>query len=53
MIDDWRYDDGKMVERQLCLTSFIHQGIPINREVYEFCHYYVSVSYTHLTLPTN
>ena len=42
MIDDWRYDDGKMVERQLCLTSFIHQGIPINREVYEFCHYYVS-----------
>jgi hypothetical protein len=42
MIDDWRYDDGKMRERQICLTAFIHQGIPINREVYEFCHYYVS-----------
>ena len=42
MIDDWRYDDGKMTERQICLTAFIHQGIPINREVYEFCHYYVS-----------
>jgi|TARA_B100000035_G_scaffold128973_1_gene109640 hypothetical protein len=42
MIDDWRYDDGKMAERQICLTAFIHEGIPINREVYEFCHYYVS-----------
>lgn len=42
MIDDWRYDDGKMAERQICLTAFIHKGIPINREVYEFCHYYVS-----------
>jgi hypothetical protein len=42
MIDDWRYDDGKMAERQICLTAFIHQEIPINREVYEFCHYYVS-----------
>jgi hypothetical protein len=42
MIEDWRYDDGKMAERQICLTAFIHQQIPINREVYEFCHYYVS-----------
>ena len=42
MIDDWRYDDGKMAERQICLTAFIHQQIPINKEVYEFCHYYVS-----------
>ena len=42
MIEDWRYDDGKMAERQICLTAFIHKQMPINREVYEFCHYYVS-----------
>tara|TARA_Y100001935_G_scaffold237868_1_gene223715 strand:+ start:1017 stop:1325 length:309 start_codon:yes stop_codon:yes gene_type:complete len=42
MIEDWRYDDGKMAERQICLTAFIRQEIPINREVYEFCNYYVS-----------
>ena len=42
MIEDWRYDDGKMTERQICLTAFIHKQMPINREVYEFCHYYVS-----------
>ena len=42
MIEDWRYDDGKMAERQICLTAFIHKQIPINKEVYEFCHYYVS-----------
>ena len=42
MLEDWRYDDGKMAERQICLTAFIHKQMPINREVYEFCHYYVS-----------
>jgi hypothetical protein len=42
MIEDWRYDDGKMLERQLALTCFIRESIEINRNTYEFCHYYVS-----------
>ena len=42
MIDDWRYDDGKMHERQLCLTCFILDKHDIDRSIYEFCQYYVS-----------
>lgn len=42
MIDDWRYDDGKMHERQLCVTCFILDKHDIDRDIYEFCHYYVS-----------
>ena len=39
---DWRYDDGKLHERQICLTCLIHNNIPINRNVYEFCNHVVS-----------
>jgi hypothetical protein len=51
MIDDWRYDDGKMRERQIALTCFIHEGYEINRSVYEFCHYFVSNGLWGDTLP--
>lgn len=51
MIDDWRYDDGKMRERQIALTCFIHKGYEINRSVYEFCHYFVSNGLWGDTLP--
>jgi len=42
MIDDWRYNDGNMMARQFCLNAFIHKGIDLNKDVYEFCHNYVS-----------
>jgi len=42
MIDEWRYDDGKMHERQICLICLVHHGEEITKEVYEFCHYFTS-----------
>ena len=37
MIEDWRYDDGKMNERSLAMSAFVRKGIDLNRGVYEFC----------------
>ncbi len=49
---DWRYDDGKLHERQICLTCLIHNNIPINRNVYEFCNHVVSNGIIRPELPT-
>ena len=42
MIEDWRYDDGKMNERSLAMSAFVRKGIELNRGVYEFCADFVS-----------
>ena len=42
MIEDWRYDDGKMNERSLAISAFVRKGIDLNRGVYEFCADFVS-----------
>ncbi len=52
MIEDWRYDDGKMHERQLALMCLIKHKIDINREAYEFCNYFVSNGLFQGELPT-
>lgn len=52
MNEDWRYDDGKMHERALCLTCIVRSGRPINRSVYEFCHYFVSNGLFAGSIPT-
>ena len=52
MDEDWRYNDGKMHERQLALVCFSMYGYEINRTVYEFCHYFVSNGMFTGILPT-
>lgn len=42
MIEDWRYNDGNMMARQFCLNAFINSRIDLSKNVYEFCHNYVS-----------
>ena len=52
MNEDWRYDDGKLHERQIALMCLIRNKIDINREAYEFCNYFVSNGLFNGELPT-
>ena len=52
MNEDWRYDDGKLHERQIALLCLIRNKIDINREAYEFCNYFVSNGLFNGELPT-
>lgn len=52
MIEDWRYNDGKMQERALALGCFVMYDHVITKSVYEFCHYFVSNGLFGDILPT-
>jgi len=42
MNEDWRYNPERLEERRFCLGALVHHKVPIDRTVYDFCHWFTS-----------